>query len=358
MTERDYSRLRATIEGLITKIKRYQSRPLGEQNTKASLIEPLLEALGWDVRDADEVHHEYKAKSADKPVDYALQMLRKPRLFIEAKGLVENLVDRKWVSQILSYATVAGVTWCVLTDGDEYRFYNANAPVDADEKLFCQVRLSDGVSDNLVKTLDLISRSNLEGNLLDEFWEAHFVDRRVTAVLKNLLVTADRGLVRLIRRSVRELSAREIADSILRHNFDIESPPAWNAAPEAQPSVRPREAKRAAQRKPRVAGKRKEYFGVTLGAIIEAGLLAPPLPLFRKYKGQMMQATLYKDGTVEFQGERFSTCSGAAEQARSTVTGQNMNTNGWRFWQYTDATGAKHELIYARELYLTKHRPG
>ena len=47
----------------MTKIRKYQDRNIGEQNTKASLIEPVLEALGWDVRDPDEVFREFKAKS-------------------------------------------------------------------------------------------------------------------------------------------------------------------------------------------------------------------------------------------------------------------------------------------------------
>ena len=57
----------------------------------------MLEALGWDVRDPDEVFREFKAKSVDSPVDYALTILRKPRLFVEAKGLGETLTNRKWV---------------------------------------------------------------------------------------------------------------------------------------------------------------------------------------------------------------------------------------------------------------------
>lgn len=355
MPEKDYTTFRATIETLIAKIKRYQSRPLGEQNTKASLIEPLLEALGWDVRDADEVHHEYKARSKDKPVDYALQMLRKPRLFIEAKGLGENIGDRKWISQILGYATVAGVTWCVLTDGDEYRFYNANAPVDADEKLFCKVKLSDGLSDRHVRTLDLISRSNIEGNLLDQFWDAHFVDRRVNGVLRQLVTTADRGLVRLIRRNEPKLTAREIGESILRHDIQIDSPQAWNVAKNAQPPQSVTLVPRAAKKNPKRDGKRQD-FGVKLSEIITAGALSAPMALFRKYKGKVLQATMHKDGTVEFQGERFSTCSRAGDKARSTVTGRQMNTNGWRFWQYTDATGKNRELDYAREIYLANTR--
>ena len=37
-------------------------RTFNEQNTKASLIEPVLRALGWDPNDPDEVYREYKPK--------------------------------------------------------------------------------------------------------------------------------------------------------------------------------------------------------------------------------------------------------------------------------------------------------
>jgi hypothetical protein len=64
-------------------------------------------------------------------------LLREPRLFIETKALDQDLTNRKWASQIMGYAATAGVKWCVLTDGDEYRLLNAMAEVDVDEKLFC-----------------------------------------------------------------------------------------------------------------------------------------------------------------------------------------------------------------------------
>lgn len=133
MSTEERSRLQETIALVVARVRRFQDRTLGEQNTKASLIEPVLEALGWDIRDPDEVHREFKPTPKDCPVDYALKLLRKPRLFVEAKGLGETLSDRKWIAQVLGYATVAGVEWCVLTDGDEYRFYNATAAVDAEE---------------------------------------------------------------------------------------------------------------------------------------------------------------------------------------------------------------------------------
>jgi predicted type IV restriction endonuclease len=134
-------------------VRRFQGRNLGEQNTKASLIEPLLEALGWDVRDPDEVDREFKAAPKDAPVDYGLLVMRTPRLLVEAKGLGEDLSDRRWVGQTIGYASVAGAAWCVLTDGDEYRLYNTTVAVDAEEKLFCSIRLSDGDEDEAVEGL-------------------------------------------------------------------------------------------------------------------------------------------------------------------------------------------------------------
>jgi hypothetical protein len=101
--------LRQVLVDLAERIVRYREERIGEQNTKATLIVPVLRALGWNVEDLDEVHLEYRFKSQDKPVDYALKLQRKPVLFVEAKGLDEDPNDRRWASQIVSYAAVAGV---------------------------------------------------------------------------------------------------------------------------------------------------------------------------------------------------------------------------------------------------------
>src|SRR4051794_13115153 len=194
MSEHQLQALREAIRVAVGKIRKFKDRSLGEQNTKATLIDPVLEALGWDVRDPDEVYREYKPTTRDSPVDYALTILRKPRLFVEAKGLGETLSDRKWIAQVLGYAIVAGVEWCVLTDGDEYRFYNATVPLDAEEKLFCVIKLSVDELKDVINTLNLISRGNMEENILDVLWIAHYVDRRVKHALQEMLGSTDKGL--------------------------------------------------------------------------------------------------------------------------------------------------------------------
>lgn len=45
--------LAATLAGVAERIARHRGSRIGEQNTKAALITPVLRALGWDVEDLD-----------------------------------------------------------------------------------------------------------------------------------------------------------------------------------------------------------------------------------------------------------------------------------------------------------------
>jgi predicted type IV restriction endonuclease len=348
MSDPQTARLQATIRDVIAKIQKYHGRSLGEENTKASLIEPVLEALGWDIRDPDEVHREFKPTTQDKPVDYALTLLRKPRLLVEAKALGETLSDRKWIGQILGYTAVAGVEWCVLTDGNEYRFYNATVPLDAEEKLFFRICLTDSGEDEAAGGLKLISKSDMAGSALEALSNAYFDDRRVKGALQEMVAKLDKGLIRLIRRKADVLTPKQIVESLRRLDIRIESP-----SPMPGPAARQAGTLLKRQRGERSQRKHgKKHFGVALADIIAERLITPPVRLFREYKGQMMEATVLPDGGVEFQGQRFDSCSTAAEFARSTVTGRRMHTNGWQFWQYLDPNGKKLMLLDVRERFL------
>jgi hypothetical protein len=182
---------------------------VGEQNTKAALIDPILTALGWDLQEMDESRREYRRKPQDNPVDYALFLNRTETLFIGAKSLERDLSDRKWISQNLSYATVVGVRWCVLTNGDEYRIYNSHAPVDVEQKLFRSVRISDTANANsAADTLHLLSKDQMQGRLLDELWKAHFIDANVSRSIELLLANEDPGLIRLLCKKTKGVTLK------------------------------------------------------------------------------------------------------------------------------------------------------
>ena len=332
-----------TIEKLRKRIEQIRERNeiIGEENTKATLIDPLLETLGWDLREIDEVRREYRRKPQDNPVDYALFLNRTECLFIEAKSLEKDLNDHRWVTQNLSYATAAGVQWCVLTNGDEYRIYNAHAPVAVEEKLFRRVRISETEPEDLTGTLLLLSKEQMRGSLLEEMWKRHFVDRKVHQAIEGLLAEKDSGLVRVIQKKASALSKADICASLKRARIRIDFPTTPPPPPPPPPS------------KGKV---------VTLNTLIAAGLVRPPLELEHDYKGVHLVAVIQRNGKVEFAGKQYDSLSTAAGMARKTVIGSPPDrpypqTNGWSFWQYRDKeTGELREMDHLRQQYLAAQK--
>ena len=351
--------LRDTVARVRTRIQliRTRNENIGEQNTKATLIEPVLAALGWDTQELDEVCREYRCKPQDNPVDYALFIVRAPRLFVEAKPVGSGLSDRKWISQTLSYATVVGVTWCVLTNGDEYRLYNAHAPVDVEEKLFRTVRISDDSQhDDTLSTLELLSKIRLQEKLIDALWQEHFVDRRMKKLLEELLNAQDGSLVRLIRNRLTELSPSDIRESLRRLDIHISLPIISSQPKPMQIAVAEDEPQTPAQEP---AARALAFYGVEVKHLIDAGLVLAPMELEAKYHGVCLTALVQSDGTISFNGEVYGTLSTAAGYARNSVIGPPKDhrkwwqTNGWVFWRYRDTeTGEILAIDHLRQQYL------
>lgn len=189
---------------------------LTESDTIRVLVLPLLEALGWDLQDVEEVRSEYRHASADNPVDYALFLHGSPALFVEAKALGVSLDDRKPLLQTLNYANAAGVDWCVLTNGAEWRIYKVHAPVAAEEKLFLTAKLEQtGAETGLItSTLSLLSKERMRARAIDALWSEWRVDRAVDRVLDT--ITDDDAFIRLIAKRTDGLTLGEVRASLKR----------------------------------------------------------------------------------------------------------------------------------------------
>lgn len=371
MAEKQFQALAARISELRDRILRVRKKggPIGEEDTKRVFVNPLLEILGWDIQDLDEVKNQYRHRSQDNPVDYALFMLRTPCLFVEAKPLNASLDDRKWTSQTIGYAATAGVEWCVLTNGDEYRLYNAHAPVDADEKLFRKVRLSDETSDAVTaETLDLLSKSKMEEKRLNVLWKAHFVDRRVKAVLETLIHTQDASLVRLLHKKTSGLTHGDILNSLKRTDVQVGFPvsPTSMQAPETQDEPGKRKSRVPRRRGGKERGERKKghiIYNCTLTDLISAGLLSPPFELEATWRKRRFTALVEKDGSITFQGQQYRSLSVSGGMARNIASGPPKDgrayyqTNGWTFWKYRDNKSGKLEVIdVLRQRFLEPRR--
>ncbi|SBT44555.1 restriction system modified-DNA reader domain-containing protein [Micromonospora narathiwatensis] len=358
--------LEDAVKQCVERVARFrrQHQRIGEQNTKAGLIEPIIGALGWDLFDPDEVHREYRRRGVDNPVDYALLLLRTPRLFIEAKGLGENLDDPRWANQTIGYATMAGVEWVALTDGAEWRVYNAHAPVPIEHKLFRAVRLEDDV-DAALELLCLLSKQNMGDNRIEDLWKGFFVDRQVHTELTDLFAGSDPAseLVDLLDSRMPRLSREEIRQSLIRARatFDFPmsaavaappaqrqslppqayEPPTQRAAPEPVPvaSAYPSPVTRSSKRAPHVTPDERRLKLVDL---LAAGRLRPGTTLFGRYLGQQHTAELLADGRVRYRGEVHNSPSSAGEAVKIAIHGRDITdsrkaTDGLDFWQAQDA---------------------
>lgn len=177
-----------TISAVLTTAQKLKSGTTGnEANTKALLIEPLLLALGWNLADIDTVEREVKVFDGTF-LDYALKVASIPRLYVEAKGMFENLADKKFMAQTINYANNDGVIWCVLTNGLRYRVYKTNEPVVMDQKLLFEVDLADESEprSQKAKLLGLLSHDAVEDGSLDSFGDRVFTDTRVRRALAEL----------------------------------------------------------------------------------------------------------------------------------------------------------------------------
>ena len=341
--DNDGRSLRQEIERVLAHMDRARDRSdrLSEADTKAAFIDPILSALGWDLRDVFSVSREYRHRPQDNPVDYALFVARSPVLFVEAKSLSKDLRDYKWVSQTIAYANAAGVEWCALTNGDEYRIYNAFAKAEAEKKLFRSFKLSErGDLGLAVETLLLLSSETLAEKRIDVLWREQFVDGKVRDAVTTLFREPDESLVRLIVKKTGELRPPEVRDSLRR----------WDFAPVSPSPVR-EHAREPASAGTAAAAEVKHGTRVRICDLITAGIVVPPIEIEVTFKGHRLTATIADDGLIYFDGATYGSPSHAGGLAKNRVNGLPRDgsaywpTSGWTFWQYRNTTTGDLEPI-------------
>lgn len=297
---------------------------LTESDTIRVLILPIIEALGWDTSDVEEVKSEYRHKTSDNPVDYALFLQSAPVLFVEAKALDITLDDRRPLVQTLNYANTAGIDWCVLTNGAEYRIYKVHAPVEAEEKLFLTIQLDDpsGNLEPLAEALSLLSRDRMRVRAINALWSEWRVDRQVEAVLDT--ITGDEAFMRLVAKRIDGVTAGEVRASLRRSGLRSFYPrmDAFMIARDAD-HVEP-DSSEAVAHNPGPAAQSGRTRRMKTAEMVERGLL--PIGTELTIKGRSGSAATVVDGKrVEFRGDVMSFNEWAA---RRPAGSRSRSTSG------------------------------
>lgn len=200
------------VENLRLLLQKHKKKGLKEYPTRTIFIDPMLEALSWDVRDPDEVDLEHPTVDG-KSVDYALKINRKVVLHLEAKQLKDPLDDVKAITQIVGYAVNDGVEWCVLTNGIKYKVYKTSEIASAPEKLLFEVSLdpadSKGLSvQEIAKQINRLSRDSMAAGYLDKLGTEIFITSKVRKALDHLVLEESTSLINLIRKKMNDSSIK------------------------------------------------------------------------------------------------------------------------------------------------------
>lgn len=229
------------IEELRLKLDRLRKEDLKEYPTRTIFIDPLLKALGWDVRDTDEVQLEFPTVDG-KSVDYALKVNRKPVLFIEAKPLNDPLTDVKSITQVVGYAANAGVDWCILTNGVTYKVYRSTEKAEAPDKLLFEVSIdpkeSEGRSvQQIAEQFNRFSRDAMARGMLDEIGEQVFTTGKIRKALDKLFLDPPENLIRVIRsvitdESIKPIQIKAALKRLWVQSSEVEIPPIYPTSEE------------------------------------------------------------------------------------------------------------------------------
>ncbi len=119
-----YTMDRDDVQGYVTRSEAVlESSPqMDEANTKAAILRDFLQLLGWNIPGNTQLEYSVEAFGQTYKVDYALILEETPVAFLEAKG-VDTTLTADHEEQLSSYMMNKNVTYGILSNGKEYRFF-------------------------------------------------------------------------------------------------------------------------------------------------------------------------------------------------------------------------------------------
>jgi predicted type IV restriction endonuclease len=346
------NKVKRSLEQYVKKVQAQHDSCCGnEAATKAALIAPLFDLLGYDLSDPRECKPEHKAdfgKSRSiKPVDWAFCLGdARPAFLVEAKAIGEVLDD--YDEQLGDYfgKEQPGVVLGILTNGVQWRFFT---DFDCDhvmdkQPFFVWNVLSDAIP---CEFLSLLQRSTFNADLIKAFASRKQRLSLLVAELSAILKPSPD----FVKLAVQNLEDRNLTEKVVEEWTPILTSAIQEWAQQQRLATALGTTANSKVDEAEGDGNGEKRAAVSLEDLIAAGILAPPLKLIKCYHDTDLEADLEPDGTITFQGESYSSPTPAAEAAARQVCGEERFIDGWHFWKY-EKDGEPVVLDKARHEYM------
>ena len=211
---------------LAAEIERVRSdksiRTLDEANVKQGVILPILNALGWNPFNTNEVRPEYPVQGGN--VDYSLRLHGANKVFLEAKRPSEDL--SKHQVQLLNYSFAEGVPLAILTNGLTWWFYLPLREGSWEERRFGVIDLrNQDVSQTADSLIDFLSMENVRSGTavenaeshLAKLWKARRIEETLPRAWKQFIADPADLFVELLNEKVKELCGWEADLDQIKH---------------------------------------------------------------------------------------------------------------------------------------------
>lgn len=155
-----------------------------ETQTKQAMVLRILNLIGWDTFDAEEVFHDYPVSQGE--VDFSLRLNRENKIFIIVKRPGEEL--QQFESALLLFCREADVPIGVLTNGIEWWLYLPLRETEENRYKFHNIHLKmQEPGENAKKFIDYISRSRIKKKKAVKNAEKVFRSRKKKRIIREAL---------------------------------------------------------------------------------------------------------------------------------------------------------------------------
>ena len=180
--------IRSELRSLVQEIKALAASDSGhrpsEADTRALFIDRYLRLLGYV--GFEDTRREYFIKNLKEYIDYLLYVDGVPAIAVEAKALGNDLTE-PMAAQLIKYAAIEGIEWCVLTNGRQVFVYNQYLKGPVPDKLVLKLDLlvADAGQnlDQTIARLWLLSKESMRANALTSYMDQVRLDRSIREVL-------------------------------------------------------------------------------------------------------------------------------------------------------------------------------
>jgi len=197
-------------------IKKYN-----ESTTRTKFIEPLFEALGWNIRgikkSEDEVTEEEKISKGR--VDYGFWLNGVPKFYLEAKSLKEEeiIFGKGYDKQAINYSWLKSCSWAVLTNFRTLAVYNADKP---NGEWFFTIHAKDFLQGDRER-LELLSKEAFKQNKMDKKaleWGKKLIKNPINKLLLQDMIHFREVLSKDIKRNNQDknLTQEDIDEAVQR----------------------------------------------------------------------------------------------------------------------------------------------